>query len=191
LVDLDGARDGTGANRDAVAAIVSAVGIPCELGGGIRDEDSIRTLLDLGLQQLVVGTKALKEPDWFREMCRKFPNRLAVGIDAKDGRVATDGWLEVSEVSAVDMARSFESEPVAAIIYTDIARDGMMAGPNLAAMKEMKNSVDLHVIASGGVTVVDDVASLREVGMDGCIIGRALYEETMTLSEAHAAASPG
>ncbi|MFT7640372.1 MAG: phosphoribosylformimino-5-aminoimidazole carboxamide ribotide isomerase [Pirellulaceae bacterium] len=191
LVDLDGARDGTGANRDAVAAIVAAVGIPCQLGGGIRDEESIRALLDIGLLQLVIGTKALKEPDWFREMCGKFPNRLAVGIDAKDGRVATDGWLEVSEVSAVAMARSFESEPVAAIIYTDIARDGMMAGPNLAAMKEMNDLVNLHVIASGGVTSADDVVSLRDVGMDGCIIGRALYEETLTLSEAHAAARRG
>src|SRR5262245_57882393 len=133
LVDLDGARDGTNANLAAVKAIVSAVQVPCELGGGIRDEATIRTLLGLGLMRLVVGTRALKEPDWFREVCRRYPGQLALGIDAKGGFVATDGWLKTSSTSAIDLARQFEGEPIAAIIYTDIARDGMLQGPNFRA----------------------------------------------------------
>ena len=189
LVDLDGARDGRSVNRDAIAAIVGAVDIPCELGGGIRDEETIEQMLELGLARLVIGTRALKAPAWFREMCRKFPGRLAVGIDARDGRVATDGWLATSEVSATELAREISREPIAAIIYTDIARDGMMAGPNFAAMEEMKRAVDIPVVASGGVTAADDVRRLAELGLDGCIIGRTLYEGKLTLSAALAAAA--
>ncbi|MDZ4818386.1 MAG: 1-(5-phosphoribosyl)-5-[(5-phosphoribosylamino)methylideneamino] imidazole-4-carboxamide isomerase, partial [Planctomycetota bacterium] len=134
LVDLDGAKLGRPANLESIRAILAAVTIPCELGGGIRDEATIAELLDLGLSRLVIGTKALREPDWFRAVCRRFPNRLVLGIDARDGRVATDGWLQTSDVSAVDMARQFEGEPIAALIYTDIATDGMLAGPNLTEM---------------------------------------------------------
>lgn len=188
LVDLDGARDGHSVNRDAIAAIVAAVDIPCELGGGIRDEQTIRQMLELGLARLVIGTKALKDPAWFRDMCRKFPGRLAVGIDARDGRVATDGWLATSEVSATELAREISREPIAAIIYTDIARDGMMAGPNFAAMDEMNRAVEVPVVASGGVTEADDVRRLAELGLSGCIIGRTLYEGKLTLSAALAAA---
>jgi len=189
LVDLDGARDGRSVNRDAIAAIVGAVEVPCELGGGIRDEETIRQMLELGLMRLVIGTKALKEPDWFRDMCRKFPGRLAVGIDARDGRVATDGWLATSEVSATALAGEISREPIAAIIYTDIARDGMMAGPNFAAMDEMNRAVEVPVVASGGVTTADDVRRLAELGLTGCIIGRTLYEGKLTLAAALAAAS--
>lgn len=189
LVDLDGARDGRSVNRDAIAAIVGAVDIPCELGGGIRDEETIRQMLELGLMRLVIGTQALKEPDWFRDMCRKFPGRLAVGIDARDGRVATDGWLATSEVSATALAREISREPIAAVIYTDIARDGMMAGPNFAAMDEMNRAVEVPVVASGGVTTADDVRRLAQLGLTGCIIGRTLYEGKLTLAEALAAAS--
>jgi len=188
LVDLDGARDGQSINRNAVEAIVLAADIPCELGGGIRDENTIREMLSLGLSRLVIGTKALKDPDWFREMCQKFPDKLAVGIDARDGRVATDGWLEVSNVSATSLARSLAEEPIAAIIYTDIAKDGMMSGPNFDAMAEMSQSVDVPVIASGGVTAAEDVGQLARIGVAGCIIGRALYEGSLTLAEATAAA---
>jgi phosphoribosylformimino-5-aminoimidazole carboxamide ribotide isomerase len=184
LVDLDGARDGHWANREAVQRIVAAVNIPCELGGGIREEATIRELLDLGLARLVVGTKAQKEPEWFRDMCRKFPGKLAVGIDAKNGFVATDGWLETSSTSAAQLAKQYESEPVAAIIYTDIAKDGMLEGPNLEAMAEMQRSVNLPVIASGGVTSADDVRNLARVGMAGCIIGRSLYEGQLSLRDA-------
>jgi len=188
LVDLDGARDGQSVNHDALEAILAAVDVPCELGGGIRDEETIDRMLSLGLSRLVIGTKALKDPDWFREMCRKFPERLAVGIDAKDGFVATDGWLEVSRVAAVELAASLVDEPIAAIIYTDIAKDGMMAGPNVDAMSEMKNAVDVPVIASGGVTSAEDVERLARTGVAGCIIGRSLYEGTLTLADALAAA---
>jgi phosphoribosylformimino-5-aminoimidazole carboxamide ribotide isomerase len=188
LVDLDGARDGHWANRDAVKRIVAAATVPCELGGGIREEATIRELLDLGLTRLVIGTKAQKEPEWFRQICRKFPGKLAVGIDAKGGLVATDGWLETSGTSAVELAREYEREPIAAIIYTDIAKDGMLAGPNLEAMTEMQGAVSVPVIASGGVTSADDVRNLARAGMAGCIIGRALYEDRLTLAAALEAA---
>ena len=184
LVDLDAAKDGSSANLASVRAIVEAVDIPCELGGGVRSRDKIRELLEIGLARLVVGTRALKEPDWFREVCREFPQRLVLGIDARDGMVATDGWLETSETSAIDLARQFEGEPLAAIVYTDIATDGMMAGPNVEAMAEMQRSVNVPVVASGGVTTVDDVQWLSEAGMAGCIIGRALYEGTIDLKRA-------
>ncbi len=188
LVDLDGARDGRLANREAVASILSAVQIPCEIGGGIRDDESIRALLDLGLDRLVIGTKAIKEPDWFRDVCRRYPGKLALGIDARNGRVATDGWLETSDLAATDLARQFSQEPIAAIIYTDIAKDGMLSGPNFAAMKEMKDATILPVIASGGVTTADDVKQLAKIELAGCIIGRTLYEGRLTLHDALAAA---
>ena len=189
LVDLDGARDGRSVNRIAIESIVRAVRIPCELGGGIRDQETIQHMLDLGLTRLVIGTKALKDPGWFRDMCRRFPQRLAVGIDARNGRVATDGWLATSEVAATALARDISREPVAAIIYTDIARDGMMSGPNFGALEEMQQAVDIPVVASGGVTTADDVRRLAELGLAGCIIGRTLYEGKLTLASALAAAS--
>ena len=188
LVDLDGARDGGTTNFQAVQQIVTAVDVPCELGGGIRDEQTIARYLGLGLARLVVGTRALKDPDWFRQMCQRFPGQLALGIDAKEGLVATDGWLHTSTTSAIELARQFAAEPLAAIIYTDIARDGMLQGPNLAAMAEMNSSARLPVIASGGVTTADDVRALVRIGLDGCIIGRALYDGTITLADALSAA---
>ena len=189
LVDLDGARDGQPKNLAAVSAILKAVELECELGGGIRDEKTIRGLLDLGLRRLVIGTLAIREPDWFRAMCRLFPHRLVLGIDARDGLVATHGWLQTSNMAATEVARQFSKEPLAAVIYTDIATDGMLAGPNLAAMAEMQAAVDLPVIASGGVTTAADVAQLAAIPMAGCIIGRALYEGTITLPDALAAAN--
>jgi phosphoribosylformimino-5-aminoimidazole carboxamide ribotide isomerase len=181
------ARDGTIVNLKAIEAIVVAAGVPCELGGGIRDEATIKRLIDTGLSRLVIGTRALKEPAWFRDVTRRFPRQLALGIDAKQGLVATDGWLETSSQRAIDLAQQFASEPIAAIIYTDIARDGMLAGPNLEAMQEMNEAVEVDVVASGGVTNANDVRNLAKIGMAGCIIGRALYEDTLTLAEALAA----
>jgi phosphoribosylformimino-5-aminoimidazole carboxamide ribotide isomerase len=131
---------------------------------------------------------AVREPDWFRGMCRKYPDRLVLGIDARNGQVATDGWLATSRVSASELAGRFAGEPIAALIYTDIAVDGMMTGPNVAAMAEMKAAVRWPVVASGGVSVKEDVARLAAVPMAGCIIGRALYEGTLTLPEALVAA---
>jgi phosphoribosylformimino-5-aminoimidazole carboxamide ribotide isomerase len=189
LVDLDAARDGTSANLAAVQAILAAVNVPCELGGGVRDEGTIERLLAIGLSRLVVGTRALKEPEWFRGMARRFAGKLALGIDAKNGLVATDGWLETSKTSAIELARQFSAEPLAAIIYTDISRDGMLAGPNFEAMAEMNSAVDVEVVASGGVTTADDVRKLAKIGMRGAIVGRALYEGTLTLEAALAAAA--
>jgi phosphoribosylformimino-5-aminoimidazole carboxamide ribotide isomerase len=142
---------------------------------------------DLGLSRLVIGTKALREPDWFRHVARQFHRKLALGIDARDGLVATDGWLQTSTMRAIDLAKQFEHEPLAAIIYTDIARDGMLAGPNLAALRTMQQSVELPLVASGGVTTADDVRALAAIPVTGCIIGRALYEGKLKLSDALAA----
>ncbi len=184
LVDLDGARDGRPGNLPSVESIVKAVPVPCELGGGIRTEARIRHLLELGVARLVLGTSALQKPEWFRQMCRTFPGRVVLGIDARQGRVATHGWLQTSEVAAVDLARQYDDEPLAALVYTDIGTDGMMAGPNVAAMAQMRSAVRLPVIASGGVTSIDDVARLAAAGLAGCIIGRALYEGTIELPAA-------
>jgi phosphoribosylformimino-5-aminoimidazole carboxamide ribotide isomerase len=191
LVDLDGARAGRPVNLDAVRAILSAVTIQCELGGGIRDEATIDSLLAMGLSRLVLGTSALKRPEWFRDMCSKHPGRLALGVDARGGLVATDGWLETSSVHAVDLVRQFADHPLAAIIYTDIATDGMLQGPNVAAMCEMQQAIDLPVIASGGVTTAEDVAKLTDAGLAGAIVGKALYVGTLTLRDALTAARSG
>jgi phosphoribosylformimino-5-aminoimidazole carboxamide ribotide isomerase len=188
LVDLDGAKEGRSVNLPSVCEILEAVDVPCELGGGVRSERTIRDLLALGLQRLVVGTLALREPDWFRLMCRKFPGRLVLGIDARGGRVATEGWLSTSDVAATELAGWFAGEPLAALVYTDIATDGMMSGPNVSEMAAMKAAVTWPVVASGGVTTKEDVARLAAVPMAGCIIGRALYEGTLTLPEALKAA---
>ncbi|MDO4586809.1 MAG: 1-(5-phosphoribosyl)-5-[(5-phosphoribosylamino)methylideneamino]imidazole-4-carboxamide isomerase [Planctomycetia bacterium] len=184
LVDLDGAKSGKSVNFDAIQKIVETVSIPCELGGGIRDAQTIQRLLDVGVARLVIGTLALKEPKWFRQMAIQFPYRLVLGIDARNGMVATDGWLETSQTSAIDLARQFEDLPLAALVYTDIATDGMMKGPNFAEMKTMNQAVSIPLVASGGVTSIDDVARLNNDGIPACIIGRALYEETIQLAEA-------
>ena len=188
LVDLDGAKQGRSCNLQAIEAIRRAVSVPCELGGGVREDQTIGALLDLGLDRLVIGTRAIKEPEWFRRTCRAFPRKLVLGLDARSGRVATDGWLKTSRLSAVDLARQFAGEPLAAIVYTDIATDGMLAGANVEAMAEMQRAVTLPVVASGGVTSLDDVRRLAAVPMAGCIIGRALYEGRLSLPEALRAA---
>jgi phosphoribosylformimino-5-aminoimidazole carboxamide ribotide isomerase len=184
IVDLEGAREGLPVNLPGVKEILAAVDIECELGGGIRDEQSVREILEFGVSRLVIGTSALTNPEWFRAACRQYPGRMVLGIDARDGRAATDGWLNTSDMTAIDLAHQFAGEPLAAIVYTDIATDGMMKGPNIAAMAEMQAAVDVPVVASGGVTTIDDVARLAAVGLAGCIIGRALYEGTLSLAEA-------
>ena len=189
LVDLDGARDGVWINQDAVRSIIESIDVPCQLGGGVREESTIELLLELGVSRLIVGTKALKEPEWFSSMVEKYPHKLALGIDARNGMVATDGWLETSETTAISLAQQFDNQPVAAIIYTDISRDGMMQGANIAGMSEMKQATNIPVIASGGVTTLDDVKQLREAGLDGAIIGRSLYDGVIDLKEAIALAS--
>ncbi len=192
LVDLDAARnEPSEANRQAIAAILAAVDVPCQLGGGVRDDGAIRSLLSLGLQRLIVGSAALKNPAWFAMACDANPERLCAGIDARNGLVATDGWLETSNTPATELAQDLRRRTahVAAIIYTDIARDGMMSGPNMPALAEMEQATDIPVVASGGVTTLDDVRSLTAAGTHAAIIGRALYEGTIDLAEANAIAA--
>ena len=185
VVDLDGAREGAPVNLPAVEEILEAVDMAVELGGGVRDSQAIEELLDFGLDRLVIGTSAIKATDWFEEIVVRFPGRLVLGVDARDGRVATDGWLETSDLGAVELAQRFVGKPLAAIVYTDIATDGMMQGPNVDAMAEMQRAVgELPVVASGGVTTLDDVRRLKDAGLAACIIGRALYERTIDLAEA-------
>ena len=197
LVDLDGAKEGRPVNHDVVRQITDAVGIACELGGGVRDEDAIRQMLDeVGVTRVIVGTKALKDPAWFSEMAGKFPGRRVRGIDARDSMVATEGWLDVSKTSAIDLARQYADLDLAALIYTNIANDGMMQGiddQTIAYMQELAR-LGFSVIASGGVTTLDDVhklvaASMETPNLNGIIIGRALYEGTMTVADAIAAAA--
>ena len=190
IVDLDGAREGLPVNLPSVQAILSAIDLECELGGGIRDEQSVLELLEFGISRLVIGTSAVTNPDAFRAMCHRHPGKLVLGIDARDGHVATEGWQQTSDVNAIDFARQFAGLPLAAIIYTDIATDGMLRGPNVAAMAEMQAVSHVPVIASGGVTTAADVAQLAAAGLAGCIIGRALYVGTLKLEDAlHAAQS--
>ena len=184
LVDLDGARQGHPVNGASIRQIVAAAGVPCQLGGGLRSEEHIAEALDWGVERVVVGTRALEDPGWFEGVCRRHPRRIVLGIDARGGRVATGGWLKVSDCSALDLARRCADWPLAAIIYTDIGRDGMLAGPNLEALAELSRAVPLPVIASGGVTTLDDIRRLSRLGLAGCIIGRALYEGRLDLREA-------
>src|SRR5207248_7357232 len=154
---------------------------PCQLGGGLRTKEHIEEALAWGVRRVVIGTKALQNADWLAEMARLFPNTIVLGIDAKDGRVATHGWLDVSDVSALDLARKMSDLPLAAIVYTDIGRDGMMQGANITAMAEMCRATTLPVIASGGVTTVEDIRRLVELPLAGSIVGRALYENRLQL----------
>ncbi|NIL98564.1 MAG: 1-(5-phosphoribosyl)-5-[(5-phosphoribosylamino)methylideneamino]imidazole-4-carboxamide isomerase [Planctomycetales bacterium] len=189
LVDLDGARQGRLINVEAVQKIVATVDVPCELGGGIRDQKTVDQLLEMGLSRLIVGTRALQQPDWFRQMARRYPHKLVLGVDARQGYVATEGWLETSQLPATELARQFNDEPLAAVIYTDIATDGTLTGPNVSAVGQLREAIDLPVIASGGVGCAEDVARLAATGVTGCIIGKALYEGKLTMAEALAAAS--
>jgi len=195
LVDLNGAFEGEPVNAGAVQAIALAhPELPIQIGGGIRDLNTIQQYLDAGVSYVIIGTKAVKEPQFVRLACREFPGRVIVGIDAKDGLVATDGWAELSTVAATELAKSFEQAGVSAIIYTDIARDGMMQGVNVDATLEMARSSSIPVIASGGITHLEDIAALSQHSADGiagAITGRAIYEGTINLAEAQALADEG
>jgi len=186
LVDLDGAKSGALVNQSAIERIVSAVSIPVQLGGGIRDEEAIKRLLGLGLSRLVLGTAALKNQDWFASMCDRYPGRLVLGIDARNGMVATEGWLDTSTTAAVELAQQLEKRTgnMAAIVYTDIARDGMLSGPNFEQLETMLSAVKTPLIASGGVAELEDLLKLCKTRVTGCIIGRALYENRFRLDEA-------
>jgi phosphoribosylformimino-5-aminoimidazole carboxamide ribotide isomerase len=185
LVDLNGAFAGTPVNGAAVEAILARVTVPCQLGGGIRDMATIEGWLTRGLARVILGTVAVEKPALVREAARAFPGRVAVGIDARAGRVATRGWAEETEVMATDLARSFEDAGVAAIIYTDIDRDGAMQGPNVEATAALARAVTIPVIASGGVSSMADLLALRDTGViAGAISGRALYDGRIDPKEA-------
>lgn len=188
LVDLNGAFEGKPVNAAAVEAILAAVDIPTQLGGGIRDMATIESWIERGLNRIILGTVAVENPALVREAAEAFPGRIAVGIDARAGRVATRGWATETDVKATDLARQFEDVGVAAIIYTDIDRDGAMQGPNIAATEALAQSVRIPVIASGGVSKLDDLKSLAATRIiAGAISGRALYDGALDLGEALAA----
>ncbi|MBT3333392.1 MAG: 1-(5-phosphoribosyl)-5-[(5-phosphoribosylamino)methylideneamino]imidazole-4-carboxamide isomerase, partial [Rhodospirillaceae bacterium] len=179
LVDLNGAIEGRPVNGDAVAAILQALTIPVQLGGGIRDENTALTWLEAGINRVIIGTFALRQPDLVADMCRRHPGRIAIGIDGRDGRVAVEGWVEQSDVPVIDLARHFEGAGAAAIIYTDIDRDGAMQGHNVTATAQLADAISTPVIASGGVTNLDDLTALKAAaadiaggGIEGVIVGR-------------------
>jgi phosphoribosylformimino-5-aminoimidazole carboxamide ribotide isomerase len=188
LVDLNGAFAGEPVNGAVVTAIAAAYPeLPIQIGGGIRTLETIEHYVKAGVSYVIIGTKAVKQPEFVAEACAAFPGKVIVGLDAKDGLVATDGWAEVSTVRATDLARRFESEGVAAIVYTDIARDGMMQGVNVQATMAMAQASRIPVIASGGITNLDDIRDLLAVahtGICGAITGRAIYEGTLDVAEA-------
>jgi phosphoribosylformimino-5-aminoimidazole carboxamide ribotide isomerase len=187
IVDLDGAFAGQPKNRAAIEAIVGAITIPSQLGGGIRDIATIEAYLSLGLSRVIIGTAAQRNPELVKEACARFPGRIVVGIDAKNGMVAVQGWAEVTDITAVDLARAFEDCGVAAIIYTDISRDGMLQGPNLEATKALAEAVSIPIIASGGVSSLQDIQNLMDIessGVTGVITGKAVYTGAIKLAEA-------
>jgi phosphoribosylformimino-5-aminoimidazole carboxamide ribotide isomerase len=187
VVDLNGAFAGRPVNQDAVAAILASVRVPVQLGGGIRDLTGIEHWLAAGVARVILGSAAVKTPGIVHEACRRFPGRIAVGIDAREGLVATEGWAETSTLTALDLALRFEQAGAAAIIYTDIARDGMLGGVNIEATMDLANQVSTAVIASGGVSGPQDLRSLRDQGdgvLDGVIVGRALYDGRLDPAEA-------
>jgi phosphoribosylformimino-5-aminoimidazole carboxamide ribotide isomerase len=183
LVDLDGAKEGRPVNGASIRRIVATAGVPCQLGGGLREEAHIADALTWGVARVILGSRALQDSAWLGTVCHRFPGRIVLGIDARDGRVAAEGWTQVSDRSALDLARQCAGWPLAAIVYTDIARDGTLAGPNLDSLAAMVAAVRLPVIASGGVTTLEDVCRLANLGVAGCIIGRALYEGRLQLAE--------
>ncbi len=194
LVDLDGAKAGKPENWQAIEAIARAVNLPIQVGGGLRDSDRVSALFELGVQYAILGTVAVESPDLVGQLCERFPGQIIVGIDAREGKVATRGWLETSEVMAVELAQRMGEMGAAEIVYTDIKRDGTMKGPNMEALRELANAIDTPVIASGGVSSVSDLMKLLSLvpsGVSGAIVGKALYTGDVSLKEAIRAVGPG
>jgi len=188
VVDLDGAKEGRPVNTKTISAIAALGLLKVEVGGGIRDEASIRQLLDLGVTRVIIGTKAVDDFEWFSRMAREFRGQIVLGLDARGSKVATHGWIEGSTQDALQFAAQADALPLAAIIYTDIRKDGMLCGPNIKRTKALVEAVKTPVIASGGVKEADDIRKLKPIGVAGVIVGRSLYEGTLTLKDALAAA---
>ncbi len=194
VVDLDGAKEGKSINLPTIEAIAKAIDIPVQVGGGLRDRAGVSSLLDTGVKRAILGTVAVEKPELVTELCREFPQQIVVGIDARNGKVATRGWLETSEVLATDLAQRMAQQGAAAIIYTDIHRDGTLAGPNMSALRELAESIDIPVIASGGVSSLTDLLSLsalESIGVTGAIVGKAIYTGDVSLKEAVRAVGDG
>ncbi|MBT4836906.1 MAG: 1-(5-phosphoribosyl)-5-[(5-phosphoribosylamino)methylideneamino]imidazole-4-carboxamide isomerase [Methylococcales bacterium] len=189
MVDLNGAFAGEPVNAKVVKQVAQKFpDLPIQLGGGIRNLETIEAYLEAGVNYLIIGTKAVKDPDFVTQACKQFPGHIMVGLDAKNGKVATDGWASVSELDVIDLAKTFEDIGVEAIIYTDISRDGMMTGVNIEATVTLAESLNIPVIASGGITTIDDVKNLCHVtksGITGAITGRAIYEGTLNFAKGH------
>jgi phosphoribosylformimino-5-aminoimidazole carboxamide ribotide isomerase len=188
IVDLNGAFEGKPVNAGVVNEIAAAhPGLPIQIGGGIRDEDTVQTYLDAGVEYVIIGTKAVSAPHFVNDLCLEFPGHIIVGLDAKDGKVAIDGWSKLSRHDVIDMARHFEQDGVEAIVYTDIGRDGMMRGVNIESTVKLAKAITIPVIASGGITNLDDIRALCAVtdeGIMGAITGRAIYEGSLDFAEA-------
>ncbi len=194
VVDLDGAKAGSVVNQSAIEAIAGAVSVPIQLGGGLRNRDTVEQVFNLGVQRAILGTIAVEQPQLVRELCQAFPGKIAIGIDARNGKVATRGWLETSEVLATELAVQMEELGASAIIYTDIQRDGTLSGPNFDALRELAAAIKIPIIASGGVSSITDLLSLlalEQYGVNGAIVGRALYTGDISLLEALQAVGPG
>jgi len=186
IVDLDGAIQGQGVNEEAVKAIIKSIKIPTQLGGGIRTIATIEKWLNLGVSRVILGTVAAKNPELVIEACKKFPGKIVVGIDAKNGKVATEGWVETSEISVLELAKKFEDCGVSAIIYTDISRDGTLTGTDLEGTKNLAQNLKIPVIASGGVSNLQDILEIKKLekdGVIGAIVGRALYDKKIDIKE--------
>jgi len=185
IVDLDGAKLGRAINTAAIASIAKLEKVKVEVGGGIRDEDAIIQMLDAGAERIIIGTKAVSDFDWFAEMAGKYRGKLALGLDARGMKISIEGWTKSHSISLLDFAGEAARLPLAAIIYTDITKDGMMSGPNFETTKAIADAVDVPVIASGGINTIDDIKKLKELGgISAAIIGRALYEGLLSLPEA-------
>lgn len=187
VVDLDGAFEKSPRNLDAVKNIIDTVDTPIQLGGGIRTERTVKTLLDMGVKRVIIGTEAINNPEWVMQISRRFPGQVVVGIDARNGRVAIEGWTETTHTQAVDLAKRFEDCGVAAINFTDIYRDGMQTGPNIAETGRLAEAISIPVVASGGVATIDDIKNLlplEKVGVTGVITGKALYSGTLDFRQA-------
>ncbi|MBL6664398.1 MAG: 1-(5-phosphoribosyl)-5-[(5-phosphoribosylamino)methylideneamino]imidazole-4-carboxamide isomerase [Rickettsiales bacterium] len=184
IVDLDGAIAGDSRNEQVVKNILQNISIPAQLGGGIRTLEQIEKWLNIGISRVILGTIAAKNPDIVIEACKKFPGHIVVGLDAKNGFVATEGWVETSEIKAIDLAKKYENAGVEAIIYTDISKDGTLTGPNIEETKELAQNITIPVIASGGISCDDDIIAiknLKQFGVIGAIVGRALYDKKVDI----------